>query len=70
MPEAPVKKISVLIVDDHAIVRQGLRTFLELQDDILVAGEAENGRAGVEMAARLRPDVVLMDLVMPEVDGI
>jgi NarL family two-component system response regulator LiaR len=63
-------KISVLIVDDHPIVRQGLRTLLELQDDLLVVGEAVNGKAAVEMAARLKPDVVLMDLVMPEMDGI
>ncbi|MBI4926222.1 MAG: response regulator transcription factor [Anaerolineae bacterium] len=62
--------ISVLIVDDHPIVRQGLRTLLELQDDIQVVGEAVNGKTAVEMAARLKPDVVLMDLVMPEVDGI
>jgi len=69
MPEQ-TPKISVLIVDDHPIVRQGLRTLLELQDDISVAGEAVNGRAAVDLAARLKPDVVLMDLVMPELDGI
>lgn len=63
-------KITVLIVDDHPIVRQGLRTLLELQEDIVVAGEAANGKSAVELAARLRPDVVLMDLVMPELDGI
>jgi NarL family two-component system response regulator LiaR len=63
-------KIKVLIVDDHAIVRQGLRTFLELQDDIQVVGEAENGREAVEGARQWKPDVVLMDLVMPEMDGI
>lgn len=63
-------KISVLIVDDHPIVRQGLRTLLELQDDIVVAGEAANGKAAVELTTRLKPDVVLMDLVMPELDGI
>jgi two-component system, NarL family, response regulator LiaR len=62
--------ISVLIVDDHPIVRQGLRTLLELQDDIQVVGEAVNGKSAVELAARLKPDVVLMDLVMPEMDGI
>jgi two-component system, NarL family, response regulator LiaR len=63
-------KISVLIVDDHPIVRQGLRTLLELQDDFIVAGEAVNGKMAVELVARLKPDVVLMDLVMPELDGI
>ena len=62
--------IKVLIVDDHQVVRQGLRTFLELHDDVAVIGEAADGAAAVEMAVRLAPDVVLMDLVMPEVDGI
>ncbi len=63
-------KISVLIVDDHAVVRQGLRTFLDLQDDIDVVGEASNGAEAVEQVRRLLPDVVLMDLEMPEMDGI
>jgi two-component system, NarL family, response regulator LiaR len=62
--------IEVLIVDDHPIVRQGLRTLLELQEDIHVVGEAVNGKIAVDMAAMLKPDVVLMDLVMPELDGI
>lgn len=66
----PESKISVLIVDDHQVVRQGLRTFLELQPDILVAGEASDGQAAVEMVRKLQPDVVLMDLVMPRLDGI
>lgn len=70
MPDEPEKKISVLIVDDHIIVRQGLRTFLELMDDLRVVGEAATGRAAVDLVARLQPDVVLMDLVMPEMDGI
>jgi two-component system, NarL family, response regulator LiaR len=64
------KKISVLIVDDHAIVRQGLRTLLELMEDIDVTGEAPNGKIGVEMALKMCPDVILMDLMMPEMDGI
>jgi two-component system, NarL family, response regulator LiaR len=63
-------RISVLIVDDHYVVRQGLRTFLELHDDILVAGEAQDGAEAVALAAQLRPDVVLMDLVMPKLDGV
>jgi len=61
---------SVLLVDDHAVVREGLRTFLELQDGIDVVGEAADGNEAVREALRLDPDVVLMDLVMPELDGV
>jgi DNA-binding NarL/FixJ family response regulator len=68
--ETPGALIRVLLVDDHAVVRRGLRGFLELLDDVEVVGEADNGQAGVEAASRLTPDVVLMDLVMPELDGI
>jgi len=64
------EKIRVLIVDDHQVVRQGLRTFLELQEDVLVVGEAGDGFAAVEMVRQQQPDVVLMDLVMPRLDGI
>jgi two-component system, NarL family, response regulator LiaR len=62
--------IKVLIVDDHQVVRQGLRTFLELQEDILVVGEASDGQEAVQQVRQLAPDVVLMDLVMPRLDGI
>jgi len=61
--------IRVLIADDHAVVRQGLRTFLELQDEIDVVGEAADGEAAVAETERLRPDVALMDLVMPRLGG-
>lgn len=67
---ADIEKIKVLIVDDHQVVRQGLRTFLDLNEDIQVLGEAVDGQQAVEMAAQLVPDVVLMDLVMPRMDGI
>jgi DNA-binding NarL/FixJ family response regulator len=69
MADAPAP-IRVLIVDDHGVVRRGLRGFLDLLDDIDVVGEAENGRQAVDLAARLQPDVVLMDLLMPELDGL
>jgi len=62
--------ISVLIVDDHAVVRSGIRGFLEAQPDFQVLGEAASGTEGVKLAAELVPDVVLMDLAMPEMDGI
>ena len=62
--------IRVLIADDHAVVRQGLRTFLELQDDIDVVADACDGEEAVTATLDDRPDVVLMDLVMPGVDGI
>ena len=64
------ERVRVLIVDDHQVVRQGLSTFLGLRPEVVVVGEAADGRAAVEMAGTLKPDVVLMDLVMPELDGI
>lgn len=63
-------KISVLIVDDHGVVRQGLRTYLELLDDIDIVGEAENGLEAVENVRQYRPNIVLMDLMMPEMNGV
>ncbi len=63
-------KIEVLIADDHPVVRQGLRALLELEEDIEVVGEAGDGVEAVEKVMELMPDVVLMDLVMPELDGV
>ncbi|MFD9220955.1 response regulator [Streptomyces sp. NPDC060064] len=62
--------IRVMLVDDHQVVRRGLRTFLEIQDDIEVVGEAADGAEGVAGAEELKPDVVLMDVKMPGMDGI
>jgi DNA-binding NarL/FixJ family response regulator len=62
--------IRVVIADDHAVVRQGLRTYLELQDDIDVVAEAADGAEAVDAAARHAPDVVLLDLAMPRLDGV
>ena len=62
--------IRVLIADDHAVVREGLRGFLALQDDVEVVGEAADGEEAIAAAERLAPDVALVDLVMPRVDGI
>jgi NarL family two-component system response regulator LiaR len=67
-PSSP--KIKVLLVDDHAVVRQGLRTFLELQDDMTIVGEAINGLEAIEQAKQLQPDIVLLDLVMPKMGGV
>ena len=62
--------IRVLIVDDHAVVRQGLRMFLGMDPELDIVGEAVNGAEGVRLARELRPDVVLMDLLMPVMDGV
>lgn len=67
MPET--KKIRVMIVDDHKVVRSGLSAFLQVFDDFELAGEASNGREAIEACGRFKPDIVLMDLVMPEMDG-
>ncbi|MFG2391907.1 response regulator [Streptomyces lavendulae] len=71
MAEVPgPRRIRVLLVDDHQVVRRGLRTFLELQEDIEVVGEAADGEEGIARAEELRPDVILMDVKMPGTDGI
>ena len=66
----PDQKIRVLLVDDHAVVRQGLRMFIEMQNDMEVVGEGTDGLEAVALAARLNPDVILLDLLMPHMDGV
>ena len=63
-------RIRILVTDDHAIIRKGIRAMLEIVPDMEVVGEAADGQTGVAQAVALRPDVILMDLVMPEMDGI
>lgn len=63
-------KIRVVLVDDHAILREGLRSLLSLQDDIEVVGEAGDGASALELVGRVKPDVVLMDVAMPGMDGL
>jgi NarL family two-component system response regulator LiaR len=67
---SPDKKIGVLLVDDHAVVRQGLRMFIDMQGDMQVLGEGSNGIEAVELAEKLNPDVILLDLLMPHMDGV
>jgi len=62
--------IRILLVDDHSVVRQGLRMFLSLDPELKVVGEASNGAEGIEQARKLKPDIVLMDLLMPVMDGV
>lgn len=64
------KKISILLADDHSVVRQGFRRILESQADMEIVGEAANGREAIERATKLSPDVVVMDVAMPELNGI
>jgi NarL family two-component system response regulator LiaR len=69
MTYSPSPRIRVLIVDDHPMVRRGLATFLKVYDDLELAGEAAGGQEAVGLCAQLQPDVVLMDMAMPEMDG-
>src|SRR5438132_11784606 len=63
-------KIAVLLADDHAVVREGLRALLALEEDIEIVGEAQDGREAVELARKTSPDVVVMDLAMPVLNGL
>jgi len=65
-----MKKITILLVDDHTVLRQGLRALLLTESDMEIVGEAENGRQAVQMAAKLAPDVVVMDIAMPQLNGL
>jgi DNA-binding NarL/FixJ family response regulator len=65
-----MKRIRILLADDHAVVRQGFKMILDAQPDMEIVGEAANGREAVDLAERLRPDVVVMDVAMPELNGI
>lgn len=65
-----MRKIKLLLADDHAVVRSGLRMLLEAQTDMEIVGEAENGREAVDLAQELHPDIILMDILMPELNGI
>ena len=62
--------MKILLVDDHEMVRLGLKSYFDLQDDVEVVGEAANGAQGIDLALKLRPDVIVMDIVMPEMNGI
>src|SRR5436305_11999079 len=65
-----MKRIRILLADDHAVVRQGFKLILSAQSDMEIAGEAANGREAVDLAAQLKPDIVVMDVAMPELNGI
>jgi len=69
MTNSPSQPIRVMLVDDHTMVRRGLAAFLKVFDDLQLAGEAESGAAAIQLCGELLPDVVLMDMVMPDMDG-
>ena len=69
MTTSPSQPIRVMLVDDHTMVRRGLATFLKAFDDLELAGEAESGTEAIQLCARILPDVILMDMVMPDMDG-
>ena len=69
MKSSPSQPIRVMLVDDHTMVRRGLATFLKVFDDLQLAGEAESGEAAIQLCAEVLPDVILMDMVLPTMDG-
>ena len=69
MKKNSVQSIRVMVVDDHTMVRRGLTVFLKSYDDLIYAGEADSGAAAIQLCAELQPDVILMDMVMPNMDG-
>jgi len=69
MKTPPTNPIRVMLVDDHTMVRRGLATILKVFDDLQLAGEAENGSVAIKLCSEIQPDVVLMDMVMPDMDG-
>jgi len=69
MTNSASQPIRVMLVDDHTMVRRGLATFLKIFDDLQLAGEAESGAAAIQLCAEVQPDVILMDMVMPDMDG-
>jgi NarL family two-component system response regulator LiaR len=69
MSISPSEPIRVMLVDDHTMVRRGLAAFLKVFDDLQLAGEAESGAAAIQLCAEVMPDVILMDMVMPDMDG-
>jgi len=69
MTSTSSSRIRVMVVDDHTMVRRGLATFLKVYDDLEMAGEAASGQAAIELSEKLHPDVILMDMVMPDMDG-
>ncbi len=70
MTISPSQPIRVMLVDDHTMVRRGLATFLRVFNDLQLAGEAESGAAAIQLCAEIQPDVVLMDMAMPDMDGV
>ena len=69
MTTIPSSRIRVMVVDDHTMVRRGLATFLKVFDDLELAGDASSGQAAIQLCAQLQPDVILMDMAMPDMDG-